>query len=413
MSKDTIVIYPHFGQQVSSWNVDFAQGDYKIPLLKSVDTNSLILFNVHEGINPVNYNLTDRKDIFNIGDEVAVSAEVGVHVKYVVGKLASITNDYIEVVGTIDDKTKTYKIKNYNQIAVNKEPEDPYVNIDLTNLTGKLQLSYLFDGIGWKAHYNLIFNDDKIELFKLIGTVENNTGQNLSGDLVLVAGDVLKPYHDDQQTTARAMVMSELSEASVTSEKIDEHYRYNLGNKCIKNKTNVDLVSLTDIESEKYYIHNLSSYDRMDYGYKLVAPKFLPTGEIYLYYHQNEEIIYTGTSQMKEHREGDEVELVVGKTTQVQIISEISEKSSSEKVSEKSSSEKGNEKEVGINSNIKNLSSSSASVILKYYVGNSKVISSDQTPTNKKRGYLEWKLIVNPNTATQVNINLAIAELNH
>lgn len=405
MSKDTIVVYPRFGQMTSIWCVNKAQGCYNIPLLQSVDNNSLVLFNLDNNhLHVINHTLVEGKVAFNIGDEVAISEEIGTYAKYVNGKIKSIQNDYIEIVAEIENKTRTYRVMDYKQIAVNQESTDSHVQVDLTELSGNLQLSYLFNNIGWGAHYNIVFNDNKIELFKMVGKIYNNN-KKLSGDVVLVAGNISKPRQDMVTRSMMTEVASD-QKLGMTEGKFEEHYRYNVGSQCIKDTLNIDLIAESGIESTKYYIHDMESYDQVAYGYRLLAPKFLPEGDMYLYHRSNNDIMYFGTSRIKETREGTKVSFTVGATTQVKIESVVQTSTTSVTPDDTHTQELQN---VLINTTLKNLTGKLAVVILRYYVGNDKVISTNQEPTKRENRYLVWELTLVPtDKITLMNINLEI-----
>ncbi len=404
--SDKIAIYPYFGQHMSSWNVNCAKGCYTIQLLKSTDNDSLILFNIdNSDINTVYYNLVEHKGVFNVGDEVSISGEIGTYEKYVVGKIVSIQNDYIEIVSYTDHKTRTHRIKDYKQVSVNEVSKNSYISVELTDLRGELQLSYLFNDIGWTSHYTLIFNDDNIELFKMIGKVTNSNG-NLSGYITLVAGSISKPRQESSRIRSMSLeaVPSSVQKSEITESKFEEYYRYDIGDKCIKDTTNIELISVNNLDSTKYYIHDVSSHDRVTYGYEMIAPKFLPTGDIYLYHRTNGGIIYSGTSTIDEAREGDKINLMVGKTTQVQINSNVSGQTVDKL------DDKNYQTNVTINSKAKNLTEKSVNIELKYYIGNSQVISIDLEPTKRENGYLIWGLMLDPsNTIVSIKITMIIS----
>jgi len=379
MSKENIIIYPHFGQLTSMWNVSKAQGCYKIQLLESADNNSLVLFNLdRDGIHTVKHTMVEGSEGFNVGDEVAISGEIGTYTKHVIGKLKSIQPDLIEIVSEIDHKTRTYRIKDYKQIAVNKVSEASTVNVNLTDLKGELQMSYLFNNIGWHSHYTIIFNNDKIDLFKMVGKIDNQN-EKLSGNVVLIAGNISKPH---RETVGRSMV------TEIKHSKFLENYRYNIGSQCIKNTLSIDLISESDIDSTKYYVHDVESHNIVTYGYRMMAPKFLPYGDLYLYHRSSSGIIYAGTSQIKETREGTDLSFMVGTTNQVEIESSVSHQKFETSIDGITS----HQKDVTINTKLTNLTDQLAVVELRYYVGNNKVISTNRKPSQREKGYLIWKL---------------------
>lgn len=405
MSKDQINIYPQFGQLVSSWDVDCATGNYSIPLIKTCDKNTILLFNSNNtGGNSLEYNLRDG-DPFQVGSEIAVSNEVGTYGAYVIGKMSEITSDYVDIVAEVDNKTRTYRINKYKQISVSKPPAGTTIEIDLTDLEGSLQLSYLFNDIYWKPSYNMILTDgDRIKLLKLVGSIGNNTDQELKGNVTLMAGEIRKPSGSNSRALFRSESASQNIKGGIEDGTIEEYYEYNLGEKSLKGESKIDLFSLDDIKSRKYYYHITGSYDAVYWGYEFKAPQFLPSGSVYIYSSASSKprpkLSYVGTSSVKESRENEDVVLMVGKTSQIRIETKISEKDQEitvgKEITTGKEKKKYNQKLVKIKTVITNPLSKPVNVVIKHYIGNSTVESVSPAPTRIKDGYLEWIMSVNP-----------------
>ena len=410
MSKNHLIIYPNFGQRISSWDINSACGKYDIPLLKSTDNNSLIIYTDADGvIGKLDYTHVHPKPMFTVGSKVAVSNEIGTYGKYVLGHISRINQGSVEIVAKVDEKLRTYRINDYRQISsYGQSNQNDYLVVNIKSEDeGHLKLSYLFGNIGWNAHYTVILDETHIKQFVLSATIKNNTDENLTGRISLVAGSIRRPYQYESQP--RAMAMMETTQAepepTVSHSEFDEHYKYELGEYCLDNEKRIDLVTCVDTESQKYYMHDISSYNRVVYGYKFKAPTFLPQGDIYIYTKEEDDVLYTGTSHMQEYREDDKVDLTVGKTTQVQIESNISQ--TDRKIVNPDDTET-HQSDISIESVIDNKSDSPVLVILKYHVGNNEVVTVDPSPTRKKNGYLEWDMMANPNKG-KVEIKLVLS----
>ena len=390
---DRFIIYSNFGQRVSSWDVSSATGNYTIPILQSADVDSLIVYN-SEG--DIDYELKQGNTLFGVGDEVAVYGEIGAYANHVIGTITYISNDYIEITSSNEnDSNRTYRIKKYKQLAIKKRSDDQSkITVNLSEIN-KLNLSYMFGEVGWSANYNIVLEDDNIKTFKLVGKVYNNNGNELDGDIVLVAGNVSSPVTDVHQTTAvRSMSMSERTEG-MNEGMSDEYHHYHIGSHLIDKNKNIKLLSIDNIESKKYYFHVVTTKNRVEYGYQLKAPNFLPDGKVYLYNKHGEDVIYVGTTQMKEHQEGDDVELVLGNTSKVQVESHVTSVSLDDYDQENHKKNNDKRSEINIMSTIENHNDNKANIILKYYVGRNKILSSTYKYELKK-DHIQWKITLNP-----------------
>lgn len=390
---DRFIIYSNFGQRVSSWDVSSATGNYTIPILPSGDLDSLIVYNI-EG--DIDYDLVQGNALFGVGDEVAVYGEIGAYAKHVIGTVTHISNDHIEIINNNEKEgPRTYRIKKYKQLAIKKRSDDQSkITVNLSDLD-KLNLSYMFGEVGWSANYNIVLENDNIKTFKLTGKVYNNNGNELEGDIVLVAGNVSPPVPDVHQPTAiRSMSMAEQTEG-MNEGMSDEYHHYHIGSHKVKKNKNIKLLSVNDIGADKYYFHVVTTKNRVEYGYQLKAPNFLPVGKVYLYNKHGEDVIYVGTTQMKERQEGDDVELMLGNTSKVQVESHVTSVSLDDNGQENHKKNNDKRSEINIMSTIENHNDNKANIILKYYVGRNKILSSTYKYELKK-DHVQWKITLNP-----------------
>lgn len=392
---DRFIIYSNFGQRVSSWDVSSATGGYTIPILQSADLDSLIVYNSKGDID---YDLIQNTPLFTVGDEVAVYGEVGAYAKHVIGIITYINDDHIEITSK-DEKgeKRTYRITEYKQLAIKKLSDDQSkISVNLSELD-KLNISYMFGKVGWSANYNIVLEDDNIKTFKLTGKVYNKNNDELNGDIVLVAGNVSSPVPDVHQPMALRSIPQAEQNEGMNEGMSDEYHHYHIGSYLIDMNKNIKLLSINDIESNKYYFHVVTTKDRVEYGYQLKAPKFLPKGKVYLYNKHGEDIIYVGTTQMKEHQENDDVNLTLGNTSKIQIESHVT--STSLDQDNKDNKNNQNKSEIIITSTIENHNDTKSNIILKYYVGRNKIISSTYKYEFKK-DHVQWKIALNPKEKT-------------
>ena len=401
MSTEKIVIYSNFAQRLSSWCLKGSSGSYSIPLSKSINYDTILL--LCNGDN-VDFKLSPAKESFLVGDDIQVASLVrGSSVR---GKIVEINERYID----IDDHDAFHRVYDYKHLMTPSKQLQGCLSVDLTNKVGSLNLSYLFGHVGWKAHYIVFFDNNQMTL-KLIGTIR--TAETLSGEIILVAGDVPLRNQDAERSI---MVRSAQSSQLIQGTEMGEYYRYEVGHKCLKDGAKIDIFT-QNLTTQKLYYHETASLNRVTYGYIFKASEFLPTGEAYLY---QEELMYVGMGRIDETRQGDEVEIRVGATSQVQVQTKISESSISNTLEsdnqEKDSSQTENpEKEIEnkdmleIESAITNHTGKSITLIISHYVGDRKILSSN-FPFIVKNGYIQWKLHVSEKKI-QGNISVTLVKM--
>nr|QBK91433.1 MAG: hypothetical protein LCPAC302_00530 [Pithovirus LCPAC302] len=382
-----ITVYPNFGQRLSIYNIDDINGVHSIHIMKSSKTDSLILYKTDKDIiETVDYEFVPGKDAFSVGNEVAVSENIGQYPKYTIGKIVSMNDDTIDLFSDIDG-IHSYKITDYKQISVKERTTDGKISITINeNDKGNIILSYLFNDIGWRAQYNIILSDDKIKIMKLVGIIHNKTNESISGNINLVAGDFPNTLFSSD-----SMRSDENLERSVEGNVFDEYYRYRLGSLCLEDKTSITLSTMTDLSTEKFYQHNVSSGNKVNVGYRFNAPNYLPTGPVCLYKTHKKDIRYMGSGYIDEKQKDDVVDIILGTTTNVKINSIVTLTNLDD-----------NRKSVNIVSSISG--GNTQDIVLRYYVGKSNVISVDVEPI-RKIDYLEWNI----RGDTTVNINMILS----
>jgi len=341
-------------------------------------------------IQTVEYDYIPAKSVFSKGAKVAVSSDINANSKYLIGTIGEIQNDYVEL---ITDQSRTYRVKDYKQISTKDIQKNDYITVNISaNESGTLKLSYLFSEISWVPHYSIMFDDDKIRLFSLSGTINNNTGKELNGSVTLVAGSIAIPSQYKVRSVNAVQAEPNRNETNLTDGNFGENHKYSLTKSHTLNHTKkLDIFKCVDLDSDKYYVHNVESGDIVEYAYNFISPTFLPEGKVYLYTNSDRLVGYIGTSHMKEQREGERASIKVGSTTRVRINSVVTKSKTSR---EQDNNNKTNK--VNIVSEIKNITNNTISVKIKYYVGVSEMLSTTIKPTRRKNNYLEWDLQVPP-----------------
>jgi len=412
---EQLVIYPTFGQRLTSWRINRNSGTYDIKLMNSTDNDSIFLYiQSHDNnITPIEYYHVNTRDIFSVGMPVTISEDIEEYQKIITGHISKINNDSIDITTNKHNGSKTYRIKNYNILSAHgtSNPDNIIkVNITNKNYDDILKLSYLFGNIGWNAHYKIILANNGIKTFMLSATINNQNIEELKGHVTLVAGSISRPQQN-YQPRALMMVSETKMSQSISSDhgNFEEYYRYNIGERALCDKTTVDLVTCSNVESQKYYSHDVTSHNQVFYGYKFKAPTFLPTGKIYMYSEVENNLVYSGTSQLTEYREGDDIDLMVNKTTQVQAKTNISVTGKKVITSGEDDNNKDQtyQKDITIDSMIKNKTDEEVLFILRYEIGNDKLNSTDTEITRRGNGYLEWDIPLH-NTEHRISINLSV-----
>ncbi len=413
MSSERLIIYPTFCQRVSSWDITNASGKYNIPLMETTDKDSVLLYilDPKENIKTIDYNHIHSKKLFSIGTNVAIADKIRKPSSYVTGYISSINNDTIDIISETSDQARTYRINDYKIISaygksnqadilvVNIKPEDK----------AKLKLSYLFGNIGWNAYYKIILDNNNIKSCTLAANITNQNIESLDGEVTLVAGSISRPQTESQSRTRSMMTVSSAQPSSSEDYgKFEEYYKYNIGKHKLSEENRIDLVTCTNTHSKKYYSHDVFSRNWVTYGYKFDAPTFFPSGKVYMYTKEKDNILYTGSVYLSEHREGDIVNLSIGKTTQVKAETNLIRSDRKVKiVMQDNKEQQAYEYDITIETSIDNKTDDPVWFILKYLIGDDKLLDTSHPITQRKDEYLEWEMMADPGTSNLV-INLTL-----
>jgi len=413
MSSERLIIYPTFGQRMSSWDIANASGKYNIPLMETTDKDSVLLYilDPKENIKTIDYNHIHSKELFSIGTNVAIADKISKPGRYVTGYISKINNNSIDIISETTDKARTYRINDYKIISAygrSNQPDILVVNIKPED-KGKLNLSYLFGNIGWSAYYKIILDNNNIKSCTLAANITDQNSEDLTGEITLVAGSISRPQTESHSRTRSMMAVSSAQTSSSEDYgKFEEYYKYNIGKHKLSDENRIDLVTCTNTHSQKYYSHDVFSRNWVTYGYKFDAPTFFPAGKVYIYTKEKDNILYTGSVYLSEHREGDKVDLSIGKTTQIKAETNLIRSDRKVKIVTKDDKEQEEyEYDIIIETSIDSKIDDPVLFILKYLIGNDKLLDSSYPITRRKDEYLEWEMMANPGTSKLV-LNLTL-----
>ena len=126
------------------------------------------------------------------------------------------------------------------------------------------QLSYLTNGMSWKADYNLVL-PEKGDAVTLTGwvSVENNTGKTFEdAKIKLIAGDVNKVEPPQQQLREKAVFAMAMSDSAgapqVEEKKFDEFHMYSLPLPTTlrdRETKQVEFVRAENVQTKKLYVY--------------------------------------------------------------------------------------------------------------------------------------------------------------
>lgn len=125
------------------------------------------------------------------------------------------------------------------------------------------ELSYLTNGLSWKAAYNLVA-PEKADTLDLVGwvTFENNSGKEFTNALVkLMAGNVnkIQPNQASPRAFAAAKSMMVADEAAVSEKAFDEFHLYTLTRPVSlhdRETKQVEFISAANVQAATLYIYD-------------------------------------------------------------------------------------------------------------------------------------------------------------
>ena len=438
-SKVDLTIYSNFAHIIITEPI--LNNEMKsLSILDSTDPKSIIVMYLNQDgdIFPIKYEMIQSKKSFKKGDNIIVSENIGSYQNNISGKIYDQSDKWIDIISdvTVNNNlnSKIIRVYNPNQLSSDCKPTADKINVFLSSLplstarginsNGNIQLSYIFNDIGWNTHYTLIINSNdinNIKLFKAIGQIQNSTTQIINVDnLRLMAGKPNRPisYNNEimsEPKGSKALLASSAPSASFSTNfspellSVDEYESYEIGSKTLDKYTYVDLFTIKDMEAKRFYHHYIESQKQTTFGFIFNTSQFLPEGNIYIYTQADKGIgNYIGSSYIHEYRKGDEVEFEIGSTTQVKCESILEKKV--EQLKEPINQNQDNNDRGYIyqerhtytfKTNIINRSSYPANVLLSLYIGTGKlenIILSPKSPnpiiSRRKEGNIDWMFVI-------------------
>lgn len=396
--QNKLTIYSHSGhiiQKVSSST---------ITLPKSVNIDSIIAINSEtNAIIPFSYiqettfikSLTDR----STGDKI--DASVIKNNQMINGKILSLDDNNVVLM----TDCQISSIRKYDQIIINIANDLTRPHLIFHHEFKSATLSYLISNISWTCNGTALISDNILYL-RLAGTINNNTETDIAAKVTLVSGDVYQSAPSRNQSyeyAPRAMVKMS---APIDSEKtptsmLEDYTRYDVGNRV------VHAIDIAELGTETYpitkiYIHDTSSDDKVQFGYRFEATGFIPACSINVYSINCDMSIdsYLGSNNIKESQKGDTVDVILGGSTVLQCKSLISI-SNDTVIQDDITAGKYNlvinhDHELhmiteDITTDIYNKGSKNVQLLIKHYVGNKLLVESKCEPYKKREhGFIEW-----------------------
>lgn len=361
MSK--FIIYPNFGQVT-------LKVDKEIKLFNEVDTKSILLEPL------VKYDLYLKNNKGFLEGEKVIVVKNNIEKK---GILRTLTNEYVD----LEINNILCRIREYSSILQEFEKNEDDENLIV--LESPSILTYLFNSISWKPVYTVHLKNDiaSLSLNANIDSVEE-----LNGKFTLMTGAFSYPKMNSRSLTPE-----------ISSEKFNEYHSYELGLLKIEQHKPVQIFSKDEIEVSKYYSHDVNSKNIVNNGYSFVAPEFLPSGNVYVYISEDSSR-YIGSFYITETLKEEFVELMIGPTTSVSCVSIIQEFDNDES------------KKVNIETQIFNQNDNEIDLTIRYYIGDSTLLSTTQEITERVNNFLEWDITIDGSQKNTYEIELSISQLN-
>lgn len=413
-----LTIYSRSGHIVQKYSA----GTKSITLPKSAEIASIVIVNSDNVIVPFSYipevdmsvALTDRST--GAQTEAAVIKDGQI----ITGKVLSLNPDSITLVNNNEITT----IRKYDRVTANISEDFSHPHLVLANTNKSITVSYLLSSIAWTCIGTaLIDSTQNVMYLRLAGNISNNTESNIHADTMLVSGDVYQHRgHQNIRTEYAPRALMAVQTQSISGEKVDtslleDYTKFNVGNRIIHNQDVAELGTWS-FPVIKLYIHQTNQYDKVRFGYRFIAPGFIPGCSLNAYSVNADQSIdsYLGSNDIDESQLNDEVDIILGESTVLQCKSLIVV-SSDVTVSDEATAKQYNlPLEVFAKANkdhdwhvvtedlkvdITNHGTQAAVLVLKHYVEN-KLLLQTKCQSYKKRdqGFIEWYFEIPPGTTS-------------
>ena len=282
-------------------------------------------------------------------------------------------------------------------------------------------------------------------LLRLAGKIVNNTESDIYADVSLVSGDVYqhRNQHMNQHMNQDTVMYAQMSVKSnsvlrdeVQESMLEDYVRYEVGEQLLTTENVIEL-DVWDINADKLYIHKTNSTDTVQFGYRVVAPGFIPACSVNVFKQEEDSIGgYLGSSQIDESQEGEDINLMLGTSTKLQCTSQIvvekvqtvddvgvEDNVKTEDIKTKDIKTENNETTdvyshvsnkrwmyvtTKLTTEITNYNTTDSNLSIKHYRGSDHLISVSQQNSKREEGYLEWYFSIPP---TQESSQTFICEI--
>jgi hypothetical protein len=405
-----LIVYSESGHMIQT----FTGSTRTIPLLKSVDISSIVVIDDTGSVLPFSYipetNL--GVSLINRSTGEKVSVNVTKNMETITGRVLSLSKEDV----TLMVNNTVVIIRNYDRIAINSNEDNSYPSITLLKSSRKFTLSYLFSDILWYCVGTALIDIQQERLYlRLAGNINNNTDNDITGNVSLVSGNV---HQQKRYNVPEAMTLtSRKNEApmkikKVVSSQVEDYIKYPIGNRTIHNKDVVEL-GVWEMAIIKIYVHMTNDDDRVTFGYRFPAPNYIPQCMVNAYsMNDNNEIgAYIGSDNIDESQKGDNIDIILGETTVLQCKDTITTENFT--IKDETTARKygipmtlyNENKGKGIEFNIivesllveiNNTNKIKSYLIIKHYVGNRNLINVQCKDYIKREdGYIEWYFEIN------------------
>lgn len=428
-SMSKLTIYSQSGHIVQK----FPQETKMVVLPKSVEIASIVAVDSDGVILPFSYvpettlgiALTDR----STGEKV--QAAVLKEGETINGKILSLDGDNVMLM----TGNQITNIREYDRVVVGISEDLTRPRLVLDRYSRPFTLSYLLSSIAWTCVGTaLIDNVKNIMYLRLAGNITNNTESDIRAQTILVSGEV-NQYRGRQYTyaenqvdaTPRALIAASapMRSQKVRSSMLEDYVKYEVGDRLVRNQDIAEL-GTWQIPIIKLYVHQTNDNDLVRFGYRFVAPGFIPSCSLNVYsIDSNKELeAYLGSNEIDESQKTDEVDIMLGESTILQckslvVISSdmiVDDESTMHKFKLPTNGFTNGQEEQQIvkggkyiddrrwhiitedlKVDIINHNDRPVSLVLKHFVGNKYLVETRcQTYKNRKNGFIEWYFEVPP-----------------
>ena len=423
ISENRLTIYSRSGHFVQK----FQHGTESVILPRSAEISSIVAIDINGKVIPFSYvpestmgiALTDR----STGEKVeAAVTKDGQTIK---GKIITLSSDNI----TLRTNNQIINVKDYDTIIVNISDDFTRPRLILLNNSAPFTLSYLVSNISWRCVGTaLVDKINNMMHLRLAGDISNKTEGDITADTILVNGDVYQNRYQDgyqdrtyesQSFAPRASLKaaSPMSSEKVQTSMSEDYTKYNVGNRVIHNKDIAELGTWS-FPINKLYIHNTNEKDTVRFGYRIIAPEFIPSCSVNVYSVDENKMIdsYLGSDTIDESQANDEVDIILGESTLLQceslvIINDIiiDDESGARKYG--LPLETFNKREMrrsgswhiiieDITIDITNHNMTASSLLIKHYIGDKRIVGSKCEDYIRNGDHIEWYFQVPPKQGT-------------